>query len=283
MPLFEQDGARLHYQMHPSQAQDGSLVTFLHGLGSCGEDWLLQVPVVARRHPILTLDLPGHGRSDALRGRPTTPAMARSVAGLLRELGAAPTHLVGLSLGGAVALQLAADEPRLVRSLIAVNTFARLRMGAGGMGRGLARLALLGMGRMDWLGRWVAAGLFPRTEQEGMRRAAAERLASNPRSAYWRAILAAARFDLRSRLGQIAVPVLIIAGEDDTTVPLAAKVELAASIPSARLEIIPGSGHATPIDAHERFNALLLAFMEQVERDAQGRQLEIGDWRLLDC
>ena len=272
MPFFEQDGAHLHYELHPPPAQDGSLVTFLHGLGSCGEDWLLQVPVVAQRHPVLTLDLPGHGRSVALRGRPTIAAMARLVAGLLRELGAAPSHLVGLSLGGAVALQLAVDEPRLVRSLIAVNTFARLRMGAGGIGRGLARLALLGIGRMDWLGRWVAAGLFPRTEQEGMRRAAAERLASNPRSAYWNAILAAARFDLRSRLGQIIVPVLIIAGEDDTTVPLSAKAELAASIPRAKLEIMPGSGHATPIDASVRFNELLLEFLEHVDgENHQGR------------
>ncbi len=195
-------------------------------------------------------------------GWPRIPDYAADVASLLETLDHAPVHVVGLSLGGAVALQLSVDHPERVLSLLLVNAFARLRPSPRRTLRGAVRLALLGLGRMDLLGRWVASGLFPSEDQAEMRRLVAARLKETSRRGYAQAIYAITRFDLRARLSAIQAPTLVVAGEEDTTVPLKAKVELAAGIPGARMVRIEGSGHATPIDAIERFNRVMLEFLE---------------------
>jgi pimeloyl-ACP methyl ester carboxylesterase len=78
---------------------------------------------------------------------------------------------------------------------------------------------------------------------------------------YFAAMRALARFDARGQVAAIRCPTLIVAGDRDTSVPLAAKTELAAAIPGARLLIVPGSGHATPHDQPAAFNRALLEFL----------------------
>jgi pimeloyl-ACP methyl ester carboxylesterase len=104
--------------------------------------------------------------------------------------------------------------------------------------------------------------MFPKPEQEMLRKLAAERIAANDVTTYRRLLLAASAFDVRRRLGQITCPTLVIAGDRDTTVPIKAKRLLAASISGARLEIVADSGHATPIDQPEAFNSLVMGFVE---------------------
>jgi 3-oxoadipate enol-lactonase len=103
-----------------------------------------------------------------------------------------------------------------------------------------------------------------------MRALAAARLAANPPLTYVKLLAAIGRFDLRERLGEIRAPTLVVAGEQDATVSLECKLELAARIPGARLERIAGSGHATPLDAALRFNPVLLEFLESVEQAKPG-------------
>ncbi|MEW6568862.1 MAG: alpha/beta hydrolase [Chloroflexota bacterium] len=266
MPIADLDGLALYHELH--NPDGGATVALLHGLGSCGDDWPFQLPALAPRYRVLTLDLPGHGRSSLPRPWPSVVDYARAVLGLLDRLGEPAAHLVGLSLGGAVSLQIALDCPKRVRSLTLVNSFARLRSGPTGTARGMLRLALVCLGPMAWVGRWVAAGLFPRPDQAALRQAAAARLASNPRRAYLAALSAAARFDVRARLGAVGCPTLIVAGDRDQTLPLAAKRELANGIGSARLVVVRDSGHATPLDQPEAFNEVLLSFLEGVESRA---------------
>jgi pimeloyl-ACP methyl ester carboxylesterase len=215
---------------------------------------------------VITLDLPGHGQSTLPPGRLSIARLGGAVAGLLEALGLMPAHVVGLSLGGVVALQLALDAPSRVRSLVLVNSFARLRQPARRAVRGLVRLGLLLTAPMSWTGAWVAGGLFPHPEQRPLREATTQRIASNSRWAYLRTIAAVLRSDLGPRLGEIRVPTLVVAGSEDQTVALAAKEETARRIVGARLEVVEGSGHATPIDAAEAFNLLLLRFLEGVGR-----------------
>ena len=255
----------LYYEYHNPSDHEGPTVLFLHGLGSCGEDWGLQIPVVSERYGVLTLDMPGHGRSSQPEGWPSIEDMAHRIAALLEAHAESAVHVVGLSLGGAVAMQLALAHPEAVRSLTLVNTFARLHTGSSGLSRRLVRLVFVALGRMDRVGQWVAAGLFPQPDQKLLRQAAAERIASNPRRAYLRAIWAAARFDICDRLNELNIPTLVVAGELDKTVSMAAKRELADCIPGARLVVIPGSGHATPIDAAEEFNRTLLDFLLKLD------------------
>jgi 3-oxoadipate enol-lactonase len=264
MTFLEAEGFRLHYKIHNPAGRSGPPVVLLHGLGSCGDDWLLQVPALTPHHGVITPDLPGHGESGAPPSGLTIAALARSVAGLLDSRDARRAHIVGLSLGGVVALQLAVDRPELLSSLVLVNAFPRLRRHPGGLVRGMVRIGLLAAAPMSWTGRWVAGGLFPGEGKAALREVAAQRIASNSRLPYLRTVGAILRFDLSRRLGEIHVPTLVLAGAEDRTVPLASKVELARGIEGARLEVIEGSGHATPIDAPEAFNAALLRFLEEV-------------------
>lgn len=257
---------RIYYQLHNPHALRGTTVTLLHGLGSCGDDWFLQLPALSNFYQVLTVDLRGHGRSNQLAGWPVMADFSKDVAGLLEALGGYPTHVVGLSLGGAVALQLAADRPDLVRSLTLVNTFARIHVARVGRMRTFVRVALLAFGPMHRMGRWVANELFPYENQAQVREMAAARISGNQRSAYVRSMLAVARFDLRSRLTDISAPTLVVVGDRDTTIPIEVKAELAQGIPEARLEVMTGSGHASPIDAPEAFNRMLLRFLSDVDK-----------------
>src|SRR5262249_7867601 len=142
MPAIALADVSLHYETRgPEQ---GAPIVLLHGLGSSSSDWALQLPPLAARRRGIAPDLRGHGRSSRPRGRLTVASMSDYVARLLAALGAPPAHVVGLSLGGCVALALALDRPDRVRSLTLVNAFARpAAAGPRGALRTLARVGLL--------------------------------------------------------------------------------------------------------------------------------------------
>jgi len=156
--------------------------------------------------------------------------MAARVEALLDELGEGRVHVVGISLGACVGLALALRAPARVRSLTLVNGFARLRPpDAAGALRMAVRLVLLATAPMTAVARLVAASM--------------------------------AAFDARARLGEIRCPTLVVAGLDDRTVALEAKEALAHGIPGARFVLVPGSGHATPVDRADAFNGVLHEFL----------------------
>ncbi|MBN2555675.1 MAG: alpha/beta fold hydrolase [Anaerolineales bacterium] len=261
MNHFDHEAA-LAYERHACTQFPLGIVLFLHGLGSCGADWMLQLPPFQDRYNVLTLDLPGHSSSPAMTGRWRIEDMAEQVSMLLANVAAEPVYVVGLSLGGAVALALALAHPEQIRSLVLVNAFARLQIDRAGRGRISRRLFNLMCGDMLALGQIVAGGVFPHPAQCELREIAARRIAQNSRQAYMAVLFALRRFDARAHLEGIQMPTLIISGEADTTVAAAAKQELADHIPGAVFESIPGSGHATPLDEPDRFNELVLSFFD---------------------
>lgn len=243
----------------------GPTVVCLHGLGSSGADWQYQMPVLAQRYRVIAPDLRAHGLSRAPLRSLTVQAMAADVAALLDELKAAPVHLVGLSLGGCVAQALALRHPAQVRSLTLVNTFARLRpAGWRGARRMLRRLWLLCFAPMATNAAYLAEGLFPKPEQAPFRSAAVASLRQNSRLIYFAAIRAILAFDVRAQLSTLRCPTLIIAGDRDTTVSLAAKQELQRLIPGACLVVVTDSGHGTPYDQMEFFNRTVMEFLAEI-------------------
>lgn len=266
MPLTDLREAPLFYQTHGPAQPSRPPVVLLHGLGSCSSDWELQLPVLTDERTVLAVDLRGHGQSAPVDRGLRIRDLAGDVSGLARDLGQGPAHWVGLSLGALVALQAAVDVPEQIRSLTLVNGFARLRLHWASAFSGAGRIALLLSGRMDWMGRWVARSLFPHELQGDLRRMAAERIGANDRGSYIRTLLAVASFDVRKDLPTINQPSLVVAGAEDRIVPMAAKVTLAEGLPRSRLEVIPRSGHATPIDSAPEFNRLLVDFLNQTEK-----------------
>ncbi len=263
-PSSTEQRTTLSYEIHGTQ---GPLVLMLHGLGSRGEDWVLQIEALQNEIRLVTCDLRGHGDSPSLPGWPTVGDFAEDVIGLLEQIGERSAHVVGLSLGGGVALQMGVDYPQQVKSLTIVNAAATLRVPRNRLPSAFMRMALLLTGRRRKLGEWVAAGLFPRDDQQELRDVAAERIADNLSRNYLQAVFAILRFDIRKQVHKISAPTLIVAGRLDRTVPLHAKVELANAIPGARLEVIEDSRHATPLDSADEFNRILLEFLSEQAGD----------------
>jgi 3-oxoadipate enol-lactonase len=261
----------LHWIEFPPVARRGRDVVLLHGLGSSAEDWILQAPILQDRHRVLAVDLPGFGRSPRLPGWPSMEDYAGAVVATLARAEVAEAHVIGLSLGGAVGLQLALDHPEIVTSLVLVNSFAYRRVRLAALVRTGWRFVYVLADRMDRVGAWVAQELFPGPKQDEVRKLAAERLGRTHRRPYLQAGQAIARFDARRRLPEVRCPTLIVAGEEDGLIPLSAKEEMARRIPQARLVRFPGSGHATPIDDAQVFNEKVGAFLDELEGEPAGR------------
>ncbi len=241
------------------------VVLLLHGLGSSGDDWAPQTAALADRYRVLAVDLPGHHRSARPEGPLTIRHMAAHLEELLDRLAIEDAHVVGLSLGGCVALTLALDAPKRVRSLVLVNAFARWQTsGVRGLARGVRRTLLAVAAPMRVLAGAVAHEAFPDAEQAALREAAVARLTANSRRHYLACLAALLRFDVRDRLGEIHCPTLVVAGARDTTVPFAAKVLLARSIRGARIRVVDESGHVTPGDQPGALNRLLLEHLSRL-------------------
>jgi pimeloyl-ACP methyl ester carboxylesterase len=150
--------------------------------------------------------------------------------------------------------------------LVLVNTFARFQLaGLAGLRRGLQRLWLLETRPVEAMARFVAAGLFPRPSQRPLYEAAVASLSRNPKATYRAAIGAIRRFDARAGLAALGCPALVVIGDRDSTVPRAAAEALWRGIPGAQRLVLEDSGHASPMDQPERFNAEVLKFVESVD------------------
>jgi len=250
-------------QLHYLEYGQGPTVLFLHGLGSASADWQLQFAAFAPRYRVIAPDLRAHGQSEAGAFYFTVQDLAGEVAELAEKLETGPAHVVGLSLGGCVAQVLGLRRPDLVCSLTLVNTFARLQpAGWRGARRMLHRLWLLCFAPMTSNAAFIAAGVFPKPEQAQFRAVAEARLSQNPRRTYFAALRAILTFDIRAQLPALRCPTLIIAGDRDTTVALAAKEEQHRLIPGAQMVVVPDSGHATPYDQAGFFNRTVLEFIQ---------------------
>jgi len=259
MPILQLRDIRLYYEV----AGEGDPIVFIHGLGSSARDWEYQVPFFAPRYRMVVFDVRGHGRSDKPPGPYSVPLFAQDTAALIRALEAAPAHVVGISMGGMIALQLAVDEPALVRSLVVVNSGPELvvrtfRERLMILQRFLI-VRLLGMRKM---GEVLSQRLFPRPDQAPLRQMFVERWAENDPRAYREAMRALVGWSVADRLGDIRCPTLVIASDQDYT-PVSAKEAYVARMPNARLVVIPNAHHAVTVERPDEFNQVLLDFLAQ--------------------
>ena len=259
---------KLHYLDHnPSGAQT---VLLLHGLGVNSASWQLQLPALAQAgFRALVPDVRGFGASQHPAGNTglPQPGVGGLAADIVHLLDAIPrqnprVHLVGISMGGVLALQIALDRPELVEKLVLVNTFARLRPRSPRVWAFfLLRFVLAHSLGISVQARAAAGRLFPQPEQEALRQAFIDQcLQADPRS-YRAAMRSLARFDARARLAEIQAPTLVVTGENDATVPPEIQAALARGIPGARQEIIPGAGHAVTAERPSQFNQILIHFL----------------------
>jgi 3-oxoadipate enol-lactonase len=253
MSLAELPGLKLHYR----DEGQGAALLLLHGLGSSGADWELVAPGFAKDHRVLTPDLRGHGETEKPAGGYGVALHARDVAAFLDALKLKAVDVVGLSMGGMVAFQLAVDRPDLVRSMVIVNSGPdmvprKLKVKLGFATR-LMLLRLLGPKRFAAM---IAKRLFPKPEQAALREQIAARLGANAPDVYLRATRGLIGWSVIDRIGEIAAPVLVVSSERDYT-PLAAKQAYAAKLRNARVVELKDSGHAAPADQPQALTELI--------------------------
>jgi 3-oxoadipate enol-lactonase len=240
----------------------GDPVVLIHGLGSSARDWEQQVGPLAQRYRVLTYDVRGHGRTSKPRGPYSVAQFADDLAQLLEALDHRPAHLVGISMGGMIAFQLAVDRPDLVRSLVIVNSGPALVPST--LAEHLAvwsRIAIAKLRGPAAMGGVLAPRLFPAPDQEPLRRQFVERWAENDKDSYYAALRAIIGWSVRDRIGGIRCPVLVVAADHDYT-PVSAKEAYVPAIPGATIEVIADSRHATPVERPQAFNAALLHFLD---------------------
>jgi 3-oxoadipate enol-lactonase len=261
VPTANLGDIRLHYEASGA----GERLLFVHGLGSSSRDWENQVPYFSERYRVVTPDLRGHGKSDKPPGPYSIPLFANDIAELIRTLDLGPSHVVGISLGGFVASQLAVDHPDLMRSLVVVNSAPELpadtfRERLRTKKELLLRRLIVQLFGMRTLGRFLGKKLFPKPEQTDLKSTFVERWAENDPRVYLYTLAAISRWSVRERLSSIRCPTCVVSGERDF-LPMSLKQEYIAKTSNAELVVIPDSGHLTPVDQPERFNEALMSFL----------------------
>jgi 3-oxoadipate enol-lactonase len=257
VPVTNTPNASIEYEVHGS----GPSLVLVNGLGLGRWGWFKQVPDLSRSFATITFD--ARRRSDRGLG---VGDLAGDVADLLGHLGVNNAHVLGASLGGFVAQELAPTRPELVAGLVLVSTGhggrGQARMSAGAMGE------MLGLGALN-PGQAARRGLEGATSEryraenpEEFETIVNKRLSDSPSLASYNAqALAGARFDHSGDVGRITSPTLVIHGAQDRYVPPANARALAEAIPGARLLVLEGAGHLVFVERAAEVNRAVLAFL----------------------
>lgn len=243
----------------------GVPLLLVHGLGGDLGLWAFNQPALAARRRTVAFDLPGHAGSTKDIGDATVPTLARAVDAVVDALDLGPVHLVGLSFGGALALDFARRRPGGMRSLTLVSacglgpevdtSFLRDYLAAPDMPHLAAVLRRLSHEPLPWDERMLASAMAAR-EIPGYRSAVSRIIDTcfpGGRQIYTD----------RALLGDIAVPAQLVWGAEDGIVPAAHARCMPAGMP---VHVLPGVGHVPNMEVPARFNALLSDFLDAAER-----------------
>jgi pimeloyl-ACP methyl ester carboxylesterase len=249
-------------QLFMRESGTGTPLLLIHGLMVNGEMYQPVLPALAMHHRVIVPDLRGHGRSGNLPGPYDVEQLAGDLAQFLDELQIDVADVLGYSQGGAVAQQFARDHPRRVRGLVLACTYSYNMLSRRERLEGMLMpwlIRILGIGR---LARLVSAGgggprLPPETVHwlQGI-------MATNDLAHMLPAVEAMKTFDSRPWLHQIGCPTLVIAGAEDTAVPLPHARMLVQGIPDVELKLVDGAGHALIWTHTEALVQVVEAFLE---------------------
>lgn len=268
MPRLEVNGIHIYYETHGL----GDPLVLVMGLRRNAEWWYGQIPALSKHFKILVFDNRGAGRTDKPKMDYSIRLFADDTAGLMKSLNIKRAHVLGVSMGGYIAQELAINYPEMVRSLILGCT------SAGG-----ERVVLMSPERLK---KFTAnEGLLP--EQilrkdmdiyfsdkfiQGSPQKIQEFVEISlryyqPPDAFMRQFAACLKHDTVNRLHRITMPTLILAGEDDPLVPPENSRILKESIPHAELNFFRGKRHCFFIEEAEQFNRKVISFLKSIKNE----------------
>ena len=257
MEIVRAHGLEIAYR----RVGDGPPIVFVHGAGEDGRAWRPQFAALADEFTVVAWDEPGAGGSSALPAVFGLTDYAHCLAAVIEAIGPGPAQVAGLSWGGTVALELYRHHPKLVRTLILVDTYAGWK---GSLAEQEVRarvagvLAALQAPAEDFDPTFP--GLFAGEPPDEFVPLLQEMAATVRPEALRNLVLVMAEADQRDLLPRIAVPTLLIWGELDARSPLSVARKFERAIPGAQLVVIPGCGHVSNLEAPRRFNDLVREF-----------------------
>ncbi len=261
MPKVSVRDIEINYQEEGS----GFPLILIHGLNGDLTGWALVMPEFAKHYRTVALDVRGHGHS----GKPDQPYSVRQFSEdlheFLRQLRVSKAHILGLSMGGAIAQQFALDHPEKIRSLILVSTFSyvdpqadqafsrlRQRLSTGGYPAFFDEVV-----KLAFTPEYIAAHPGPIAELKE------KRIKINSPVAIGRATDACLIFNLKDEISKIALATLIVSGREDVFTPIHLAGQIHRSIPGSEWKIIEGAGHNLYIEKAPELAQIVLEFLRR--------------------
>ena len=265
MPHVTAKGLSLYYEIEG--AEDAPPVLLIAGLGGDHRGWYSVVSLLAASYRVISFDNRDAGMSQRVERGYTVRDMAEDAAGLLVELDIGRAHVVGLSMGGAIAQELAIGFPQLVDRLVLLATFDAGDPRATAAFRGFASLRDV-LPREEFVRLtlpWTYSykdyqtpGLIDRIVKERL-----EDPLYQETGAYRRQMEATIAFHSRDRLHSISCPTLLVFGEEDIMTPLRFARELVRGIEDSKLVVLEGAGHSIHRTRAGEVVALIDAFLKE--------------------
>ncbi len=254
-------------EMFYVEAGAGEPLVLIMGFGGDHTAWAFQMPVFAQRYRVIAVDNRGAGQSDQPDAPYSTAQMAADTAGVMNALGIARAHVLGVSMGGMIAQELALGHPERVRSLQLHCTYARpdaytrQLLTTWRVERETLPREVFVRASFFWL---FARGTYD-TRQPFVEAIVATALANPyPQSltGWLGQAQACVTHDALDRLAQIRVPTLVSVADEDILVPPRFSHDIAARIPGATLRTIPDAGHVYFWERPDAFNTMCLDFLD---------------------
>jgi pimeloyl-ACP methyl ester carboxylesterase len=256
-------GLRIAYR----RAGEGPPLVLLHGGPTNGREWRNQLEGLSDEFAVVAWDMPGTGGSDDPPEDFQPRDYADCLAGLIDHLGLGHPHLLGLSFGSGLALELYRWHPEIPRSLVLASAYAGW---AGSLSAEAVVQRKAGMARMielapdAWAREWLPTLLTPAASPDVVDELSA--ILSEFHPAGQRALLRSGwtEHDARDVLPHIKVPTLLLYGDRDVRSPAAVAEAMHAQIPGSRLVFMPEVGHMGHLERPELFNAAVRGFLRTV-------------------
>lgn len=260
MPIETINGIDVSFEIRGT----GKPMLFIHGLGSSARDWRLQVDHFSSRYQVITYDVRGHGAS----GKPPPPysmqLFANDAKALLDRLGMHSACVIGISMGGMIAFQLAVDHPLSVDSMVIINTVPEFKPRSIGQHlQAVQRFLIVRLLGMRSMARFIAPRLFPGPSNAHLREQFIDRWSANDKRAYLASMEAILGWSVMERVPEITVPTLYVAADHDYT-SVEFKMSYVEKMPNARLEVVEDSRHATPIERPDALNRVIDEFLRDL-------------------
>lgn len=239
---------------------DAVPIVFLHGVGSDKSVWHPQLEYFANERRAIAFDYPGYGDSDPAPEGTTRDDYASAIISAMHELGVDRAHICGLSLGGVVAIAIHHAAAGRCASLILADSFAVHPEGRAIYERSVAASSDLHAAAEKRVDVLLAQPAMPEVRLEVV-----ETMSHIDPAGYRIGAQAVWLADQRERAQDIAVPTLVLVGNQDLVTPAELSTELVDLVPAARMQVISGAGHLPNLEKAAEFNAIVGQFIHDLD------------------